>query len=74
MPPSRLPGPPAPSGAALMALTGMAVCPMGGTAGPPVQATGTDNLPAMDVAPAPPIAAAEQTTQATQARQRLGRR
>ncbi|KBR56054.1 hypothetical protein X425_04597, partial [Mycobacterium avium XTB13-223] len=54
MPPSRLPGPPAASGAALMLLTGMA-CPNAGVAGAPDQATGTDNLPPIE--PAPPNAA-----------------
>lgn len=49
MPPSRFPGPPAASGAALILLTGIA-CPSAGATGAPDQAIGTDNLPPTDAA------------------------
>src|ERR1700735_1052995 len=49
IPPSRLPGPPAASAAALMLLTGMA-CPSVETAGA-FQDTGTESLPPREAAP-----------------------
>ncbi len=71
IPPSRFPGPPAASGAALMVLTGTAAWPSAGAAPAPVHATGTDNLPPMEAAPpkaaagwtAPPPSSAAQPAQ-----------
>src|SRR5689334_7919391 len=56
MPPSRLPGPPTASGAALTLLTGIARPSTGAADCAPDQDTGTDNLPP-PTDPAPPSAA-----------------
>src|SRR5271163_4376766 len=49
MPPSRFPGPPAASGAALTVLTGTAACATGAAVAPD-HATGTDNFPPIEPA------------------------
>src|ERR1700752_2982471 len=57
MPPSRFPGPPAASGAALMLLTGTA-CAAAAAGAAPDQETGTDNLPIEPALPSAPVACA----------------
>src|SRR5438270_9161046 len=69
MPPSRFPGPPAASGAALTVLTSCgATWPVGPTF--PVHETGTDSLP---IEPALPIAAAGWAAPPPSSPPRLGR-